>query len=254
MTTPQPLQDRRIVITRSQDQADALAALIAARGGVPILVPVIRFVRLEGEPQRHAFDRLPAYDWLILTSVNGVQFFFDRLAVLSPAAKLPPIAVVGSATADALRERGIEPDFMPDTFTGVDLVAGLGDLESKRVLLPRSRKGRPEIAEAIVRRGARLDDIALYDTVPAEPDPSQLAEIERGVDAILFTSPSSVRHFYRLTGEPARRRLNEAVVACIGPTTAEAARHQGYTVRVVPPEFTIESLLEALSRHFEENP
>ncbi len=100
-------------------------------------------------------------------------------------------------------------------------------------------------------RGGRLREIPLYDTVPAEPDPGRLAEIERGVDAVTFTSPSSVRNFMRLTAPLNRESLAGAAIACIGPVTARQAEALGLDVAVIPTRFTIEGLVAALDQYYE---
>ena len=131
----------------------------------------------------------------------------------------------------------------------------MGDLTGQRVLLPRAKIGRPEIVNLLRAQGAAVDDVALYDTVTAVPTPAALAELEKGVDAITFTSPSSVRNFLQTVESRPDRFLksvrSNVVIACIGPVTAQQARDLGLTVHVTPEDYTIDGLIDALIRYWE---
>lgn len=246
------LQGKRIVVTRSPEQSPAFCQRLAQLGAEPIAFPTIQFVRLPVEPLDAALQQMERYDWLVFTSGNAVQFFFERVNELGLAPGLPRVAASGSATAAKLAALGVAVDFVPDDFVGEELVAGLGDLIGQRVLLPRARIGRPKIVEMLRQRGAMVDDVPLYDTATAEVAPEALAELQKGVDAITFTSPSSVRNFFQILEDAgaAGSIPDSAVIACIGPITAEAAREQGLNVAVVPDEYTIDGLIEALSKFF----
>ncbi|MCB8983743.1 MAG: hydroxymethylbilane synthase [Ardenticatenaceae bacterium] len=256
-----PLTGKRILVTRSPEQAQAFADKLAALGAEPVVFPVIQF-----EPLPADLPDPADYDWLIFTSANAVDFFFERLetrdwrlslvsSLQSPVSSLPKTAAVGSATAFKLATFGVAVDFMPDEFTGEQLAQGLGDLTGQRVLLPRAKIGRPEIVALLRERGAVVDDVALYDTVTAVPTPAALAELDKGVDAITFTSPSSVRNFLQIVESRPQGFLkplgSKAVVACIGPVTAAQARELGLTVHVTPEDYTIDALIEALMRYWE---
>ena len=248
----EPLQGRRIVVTRSPKQAPAFCDRLARLGAEPIAFPTIQFLPLPAEPLDHALRQLDRYDWLIFTSANAVQFFFARVEELGLAPTLPRIAAVGPATAARVAARGLAVDFMPDEFVGEELVLGLGALVGQRLLLPRARIGRPKIVEMLRRQGAQVDDVPLYDTVTANPDPAALAALAQGIDAITFTSPSSVRNFLKILEEAGSGRsiLNGTVVACIGPITAATARENGLAVTIVPDNYTIEGLIQALTGFF----
>lgn len=244
----EPLHGRRIVVTRSPEQAPAFCDRLVQLGAQAIAFPSIQFVPLPPEALDDALKRLDQYEWLIFTSANAVRFFFARVDDLGLSLKLPRVAASGSATAARLAERNIAVDFVPGEFVGEELVLGLGNLAGQRVLLPRARIGRAEIAAMLREQGAEVDDVPLYDTVRAEPDPEALAELEKGVDAITFTSPSSVRNFLKILEEARfdRALLNDAAVACIGPITAETAHDYGLAITIVPDEYTIDALLQAL--------
>lgn len=263
----QPLSGKRVVVTRSPGQAAVMGRQLEALGAAAILFPVIYFLPLPAPELDEALADLASFDWLVFTSGNAVRFFWERLAsldlVLADQYDLQ-IAAVGSATTRLLAEKGIKVDFTPDEFTGEQLALGLGDLAGKKILLPRASIGRPEIVNLLREQGAQVTDIALYDTVTAEPTPAALAELAEGIDAITFTSPSSVRNFLKImrrnsnvddaAGRKTRGGLSRifdgAIVACIGPSTAEAAEAEGLTVDVMPRDYTIEALITAVSDYF----
>jgi len=245
------LAGRRILITRPRAQADELAVPLIARGAQPILFPTIEIRPVDDlAPLDHALSKLSSYAWIVFTSANGVEVFFDRLT--SQRVTLPErvrIAVVGPGTSRAVRARGAPVDFVPSEFLGERLGQELGDVAGRRVLLARARRAREALAAELARRGAQVDDLAVYDTLPMAPDPKGLAELERGVDAVTFTSASTAENFVALLGDRAGPLLEGSLVACIGPVTADAARRLGLPVHVQPAEHTIPGLVAALENH-----
>jgi uroporphyrinogen-III synthase len=204
------------------------------------------------EPVRRAIASLEAYGWIVFTSANAVRFFADQLAA-RPGGRLPPgvhVAAVGSGTAEALAERHMRVDAVPDEFLGSRIAAALGDLTGRRVLLPRADLGRPETPEALRAAGALVDDVTVYHTVPAAPDPAGLARLVAGVHAVTFTSPSTFTNFLALVGARVRDVLAGAAVASIGPVTSAAIRDAGYPVHVEPAEHTMAGLVDALDTFF----
>jgi uroporphyrinogen III methyltransferase / synthase len=242
------LAGRRVLVTRPRDQAEALARALAARGARAVLFPTIE-VRPVADLSRldRAIDTLSTYDWITFPSPNAVDVVFDRL--LARRVPLPPrlrIAAVGPGTAQALEARGARVDFIPSEFLGQQLGRELTPVHGQRVLLPRAARGRDELAIELARRGARVDEVVVYDTLPASVDPQDLVELERGVDVATFTSPSTVENFFALLGARAVAVLGGASVACIGPVTASAARAFGLTVHLQPAEHSIPGLVAAL--------
>jgi len=143
---------------------------------------------------------------------------------------------------------------MPDQFTGEQLALGLGNVAGQRILLPRARIGRPEIVALLRERGAVVEDIALYDTITAVPSPETLAELEKGVDVLTFTSPSSVRNFVKITKHTMfwKHRIS-ALIAVIGPSTAAEAEKYGLSVDITPEDYTIDGLITAVAAHIEKH-
>lgn len=244
------LTGRRVLVTRPRDQAAELTDALARRGALPILLPTIEIRPVTDlAPLDRAIQEIGSFDWLAFTSANAVAVFFDRLAARRAA--LPPglrVAAVGSGTARVLGARGVAVNFVPSRFTGAQLGRELEPVSGRRVLVPRAARGREDLGAELRRRGARVDDVAVYDTLPAAPDPDGLRELWRGVDVVTFTSGSTVENYFTLLGERAARLLDDALVACIGPVTSDVARSLGLPVHVQPEEHTIPGLVEALEQ------
>lgn len=239
----------RVVVTRRVEQAAELGEKLSAAGLEPLFLPAIALEALPAPDLDRALAEIERFDWLIFSSANAVRFFFCRVEALNLPLELPRTAVVGPATARALRAQQIEPDFMPESFTGEALAQGLGELAGQHILLPRARIGGSTIVQTLLEQGAVVTDIALYDTVTAVPEEAALAELALGYEAISFTSPSSVHGFLTINGG---KPLEEAVVACIGPVTAEAAEERGLRVALVPDEYTLDGLVQIISSYFGE--
>jgi uroporphyrinogen III methyltransferase/synthase len=209
-------------------------------------------------PLDQALARLPRYNWLIFTSVNGVERFLARMKRrgLGPSAlRGARIAAIGPATARALRRQGLRPDVVPDEFRAEGLLKKLGTTgwRGKRVLLARAAAAREVLPQELRRRGARVEVVAVYRTIV----PASSRRRARGLfgrrkpDAITFTSSSTVRNFVSLLGRArARRALAGVAVASIGPVTSRTARGLGLQVAVEAKEFTTTGLVKALEKLF----
>jgi uroporphyrinogen-III synthase len=249
----------RVVVTRTAAQAPELCRKLADVGFTPIAFPAIQLDPLPSASLDAAIGQMDTFNWLLFTSGNAVDAFFQRLDASIPNLAWPKIAAIGSATAKKLSIQAIQPDFIPTEFVGEALVNGLGNLDGQRVLLPRAKRGRPEIVKLLQEKGAIVMEVALYDTVTAVPTPDALRQLTQGFEAITFTSPSSVRNFLKIIDsrpdrfqKPVRSWLETAIVACIGPITADAATACGLTVTHTPTEYTIDALVSLLATHFED--
>jgi len=250
MSEASPLAGKRVVITRPRAQAGALAEKLAALGAQPIVFPTIEIAPMDDAgPLEAALRQLESYQWVVFTSANGVAAFWERLngGAGSGLGGLR-FAAVGPATARALQKRGATAAFIPDEYVAESLAAGLGDVAGRRILLPHAELAREVLADELRQRGATVDEIAVYRTLPAAPDPAGLAELKRGVEAVTFTSGSAARNFAALAGLPAAGP--RPAVACIGPVTAAVARQAGLPVDVVAAEFTLDGLVAALAGYF----
>ncbi len=234
-----------VLVLRAPEQAAGLAERLRAAGFEPVLYPTIRIAPPETwDALDTALRRLAAgaYDWLVLTSANGVRFVWERLAALNLT--LPEgvkVAVIGPATAAALRARGVEPALVPEEFVAEGLADALGEVRGQRFLLARADRARPTLREELRVRGAHVDEVVAYRTVIAPPDAPPPE-----VDIVAFTSPSTVQGFVAaLRG----RSLPEGTrVVCIGPITARAAREAGLPVHAVAEEYTVDGLIAQVAR------
>ena len=248
----------RVLVTRTADQATAFSTKLRAAGFDPVEFPTIQLELLPWDPLDAALAVLDSFDWLIFTSGNAVEFFLRRVDELGLALdNLPRVAVVGSATVTRLVERGIAIGYMPEKFIGTELVLGLGGLAGKKVLLPRAKIGRSEIADLLQEQGANLTAVPLYDTVTAVPTSAAWADLNKGFAAITFTSPSSVRNFFKIMTDhpgklatPLDKMLQPARVVCIGPVTAEAAAEAGLIDTLIPEEYTVDGMVQQLKSAF----
>ena len=257
-----PLLGRRILVTRARSQAGQLAELLEEQGAEVVVFPTIA---IAPTPDPAALDRAVAaagtYDWIIFTSANGVRAFFERMAALGGDVRelvRARIAAIGSETAAELERRLVRPALVPTEFRAEGLLAALGEAEvrGRRILLPRAGGARVILPDTLRARGAVVDEVIAY--VAVTPDDADVEGIRhalaRGeIDALTFTSSSTVRNFAALVGQDALARLvgpDQPLVACIGPVTAETVREMGLRVDVVPGTYTVPALVAAVAARF----
>lgn len=247
MSETRPLAGRRVVVTRSADQADGLADALRRLGAEPLLVPSIRSTPTEDQDAlRAAVRRLDGARWVGMTSPSGVRYGWPAVEAAWPDG-LPDglgVAVVGPGTAAALRAHGVEADFVPGESSGDAFAAELPVEPGDRVVLLRSHIARGAIADDLRQRGADVLDAVAYHTITAA-DPADVHHaLDARPDAVTFTSPSTVRGFLAGLDDPAR--LDGVALVPIGPVTAEAVADAGLNVAAVPDDFTTDGLLDAL--------
>ncbi len=250
-----PLFGRRVAVTRTREQASALASALAELGAEVVETPTIQIVPPEDYgPLDQAVARLPEYDFLVFTSPNGVTHFLDRLSALGLVARRLGglrLAAIGPATAQALAEHGLTSDIIPEKFVAEGLLEALSreDLAGRKILLPRAAQAREILPDELGRQGATVDVVPAYQNVAPEGDQAR-AVFEAGVDLVTFTSSSTVTNLYQMLGDDFLRLLLETTVAAIGPITADTARDLGLRVHIEAAEHTIPGLVEAIRRHF----
>lgn len=258
-----PLQGRWILVTRAADQAEEFCAPLRQRGAVAIECPTIQLVApLSWDALDAVLDDPSAFEWLILTSVNGVKFFFERLAQRGSGPEVlqgTKICAVGPKTAEALSERGVTVDLLPQQFTGEGIVAAFQGipLQGKRILFPKAEAARDLIPQQLRGLGAMLFDPVVYrTTMPLALPVEAYQALERHqLDAVIFSSPLTARNLAALVGGADRLQelLSNVAIASIGPVTSQACRELGLTIDVEPPEATLAALLQALEAHFTQN-
>lgn len=257
----QPLRARRIAITRAAEQAGDLADRLGALGAELLLCPTIAVAPpADLTPLDAALDRLGEYDWLMVASVNAVEALLERAAGrgLSPAALSHLlVAAVGPATAAALEARGLRAQLVPAEHSAEGLLAEIGGLSGLRVLLPQADIARPGLAAGLRARGADVDAVTAYRTVPGPGAAVLLGPLQGGaVDAVTFASPSAARYLVEglaaagLPRDVALGLLARAALVAIGPSTAAALGEERLSVAAVARPHTAEGLVRALVELF----
>lgn len=246
------LKDLRILITRPRHQADEFAAALQAAGAVPVIFPVIEISPIEDfDALDRALHTLDRYDWVVLTSANGVEALFSRMDVLKIVGfpHGPRVAAIGPQTARALETRGVTPDFVPEEYIAEAILPGLGDLHNRWVLLLRADIARPALAKAIATAYGIAHEISVYRTLPGALDQQAMAAIRKGLDVVTFTSSSTVRNFVALVksaGLDPEHLPGSPLFACIGPITQSTAQEYNLPVAVTASQYTANGLLKAL--------
>lgn len=257
-----PLFGRRIVVTRAREQAAELVDMLEERGAEAILAPTIRFAEPDdvGALDRACTDA-STYDWIVFTSATGVDAFMRRLLALGDVRDLKGVRLctIGPATAERLAGYGLRVDLTPDEYRAEALADALkagGSLSGVRFLLPRADLARELLADELRGAGAQVTEVTAYRTLVAGGEREGDQDVyrmllDRQIDAVTFTSASTVQNFARIFGEDqAADLLRTTVVATIGPVTAEAAQLLGIDTTVMPARYTIPDLVDALVEYF----
>ena len=255
--TTRPLQGLRVLVTRPKGQAASLSHLLSQEGATPVEAPLIAIRPCEDDDGtiERTLRLLSSYHWLVFTSVNGVEVFFDRIWGLGlhvGTLQGHSVAAIGPATAQALEKRGVQVDLVPQEHRTSGIVKAMSslDLQGKRVLLPRAEEGSAELPPGLEGLGAEVQHLSLYRTeIPHGTRSKVLEALNAGVDVTTFTSPSAVRSIVSVL-EGHVELLAPIVLAYIGPVTAEAARGKGLDIRLVASEHTSKGLVQALKEHY----
>ncbi|HUK88351.1 MAG TPA: uroporphyrinogen-III synthase [Terriglobales bacterium] len=252
-----PLASQRVLVTRARRQAGALAALLRQQGATVIEIPSIEIRPPRSyRPLDRALRRIADYDWLVLTSVNGVEALFARLKKLRLTArqlKALRIAAIGPATRAAIQKRGLRVQVMPREYVAESVVAALrGQVRGKRVLLVRAKVARDVLPRDLRRAGARVDVIEAYQTVVPARSRRRLQALLRSParrpHVITFTSSSTARNFMDLLGRKreSRKLLDGIAAASIGPVTSATLRDLGLPPGIQARSYTIPGLVAAI--------
>ena len=259
-----PLAGQRIVVTRLPRQARAFCDRIAKAGATCVPLPVIEVQPVA--PHRALDDalrslarpdRVDRLDWVVFTSANGVAAtasHLERLGIDVAALRTARIAAIGPATRAALRECGLEPDAMPDEFLTERIADVVGDVRGRRFLLLRADRSSDVLPRRLREGEAHVNDVTVYHTVERPFDPNAAVMLGDGVDAITFTSPSTVHGFCRVVGETWRSITRDAAIVTIGPVTSAAAREAGMNVTVEADRHDADGLFDALVSCFATQP
>jgi uroporphyrinogen-III synthase len=257
-----PLQGARILVGRARHQAGALSSELRKRGAEVLEIPFIEIRSPRSfKPLDSALKNLATYDWLILTSVNGVDAMWDRLTKLrltKRSLKHLKIAAIGPATKKAIEKRGLKVDVVPEEYVAESVVKSLRKkVREKRVLLVRAKVARDVIPKELKKAGASVDVFEAYETVVPKSSRTRLRAAlknpKQRPDVITFTSSSTVKNFVALLGANGRSRqgkrpaqLEGVTLASIGPVTSSTLRQTKLGVDIEAREFTIPGLVQAI--------
>jgi uroporphyrinogen-III synthase len=253
------LEGKVICITRSIEQAEKSAELVKKRGGIPFLFPVIKQVPINlGKSEKNILKNLDSYNYLIFTSANALKFFALALEKvgLVPNEIKAEIVCVGPQTAAKASVLGLETTLLPNEFLGTSLIEVIKKSipSESKLLYPRPKKVSHDLKKELEPYGYSVDEIIIYETVP---DDSFVDRVIRAfeakeIDAVTFTSGSTVKYFVELLKEKIdlEQALEGVLVAVIGPSTEKAAQKYGIRVDIVPEEYTFIGILDALEKAF----
>ncbi len=256
-----PLLGKGIVVTRAREQASGLAHTLAELGAHVIQFPTIEIYDLDEYSEVDAAIKdLANYQWLVFTSVNGVKHFWKRLTKHGLDSRAlgtgqgKKVAAIGPATADILREKGIEPDFIPEKYVAEGVVEGMLKLgmQGQNILLPRAKEAREVLPDALREAGANVHVLPIYETRPAGARKEEvLEELAAGrIHSITFGSSSTVDNFLALVDKETLEKHPEVQLASIGPVTTKTLEKHGLPCHIQPEEYTIPALVEVLVDYF----
>ncbi len=254
-----PLMGKRIVVTRARQQASELVDRLSALGAECLECPTIETAPPDDySPLDSAIENTAEYEWIVFTSVNGVDFFFNRLFEKGKDTRCLgglKTASIGPATEKRLLEFGIKSDIVPESYRAEAVVEAFKriDVKGKKILLPRAKEARPVLPVELTKMGARVDEIIAYVTNEVRDSAAQLCESleKEEVDLVTFTSSSTVRNFQTLLPRGKQGALmNKVVVASIGPITSDTAKELGFTVDITAESYTIKGLCEAIVAYY----
>lgn len=239
----------RVLVTRPRSTSRELTETLRGHGAEVISCPLLRITYGSSASELDAaMSSLATFDWVIFTSVHGVRAVARRLRAACKDARAfgaARVAAIGSATAGELALLGVCPDLIPETYSAAALSESLVRASAGRlgrILLPRADIARSELPNALRNAGANVHEVAAYRTQTITPPRRALVELSKGVDVIVFCSPSAVRRYVALG-----LGIAEAMIACLGPVTAEAARRAGLPVEVVAENHSTGGLVSALT-------
>lgn len=250
---------KRVLVTRAVQQSGFVAQLLRDEGAQPVLAPTIRLAPpLDPGPLHDAATHLDCYDWILFTSSNTVDAVFtemNRAGLDARALANAKVCAIGAKTRDALTRVGVHADLVSEDARAEGIVDALRSelTERTRILLPRAEVAREVLPDSLRAAGAEVDVVPAYRTLPPEPRDAErvrsLVEAEE-IDAVLFTSSSTVQNLVDVLGDEARKRLGALDLFSIGPITTRTAESLGLAVRATSPDQTIESLVATLRSYY----
>jgi len=253
-----PLFGRRIVVTRARAQASDLSRTLREKGAEVIELPTIKIQPIKNaKPLDQEIRRLNLYDWLIFTSVNGVEHFFNRLHACRQDVRAlanVKLCAIGPATKEALEQRGLRVDVMPKEFVAEAIVKKLKkstQLKGKKILVPRAKEARDLLIKELQKSGAQVKEVAVYETIIDRENKDGLLKSfrEAAPDIVTFTSSSTAKNFVDLVGKKSFKTIfSKSKFVSIGPITSKTAKGLGIKIAAQAKQYTIPGLLQAIEK------
>ncbi len=259
-SSPKPLTKKTILVTRAESQSSKFTALLEQEGATVVEMPALAITPPSNWADLDlAIANLSQFQWLILTSANGVEYFCDRLFALGYDARALgglKIAVVGRKTASSLQKRQLNPDFIPPDYVADSLVANFPEnLLGQKILFPRVESGGREVlVKELSNQGATVIEVAAYQSqCPQQIDPSAWQALEKKqIDVVTFASSKTVKYFYQLlqqqlgSADAIHSLLEDVCIASIGPQTSKTCRELLGRIDLEAEEYTLEGLTTAI--------
>jgi uroporphyrinogen-III synthase len=249
------LQGKKILVTRAKAQASALSLQIMKNNGVPVEMPLITCKSISDKKAIHkAIEELHTYDWLVFTSKNGIDFFFDEIDKKIGGIVIPTtckIAVVGKKTEEIIENYRVKVDLIPENFVAESLLESLLKVVKKdeKVLIPRGNLARNIIQENLRNNGIDVTDLVVYENIVESKSKQRLlSAIEnQEIDIVTFTSSSTVDNFVQLLeGTNWRKYIDHIIFASIGPITSRTMIKHQLPVHIEPEEYTLHGMLNSI--------
>ena len=234
----QPLKNKTVLVTRSENQAAELIAKLKILGARTVALPLIQTKAIHTQKLAERLKK-QSYNWIIFTSPNAVKFFFEKI----PPQKLhSKIAAVGTKTKEYLEQIGLKVDFVPTQFTAQQMAIEIPLNPNETVFIPRSNLAKNDMVELLENRGFKVETLAIYENSSISYTKKDLAKIfEQKIDYITFASGSTVKSFIELGVA-----INHSKVICIGPSTAKIATQNNMEVAKIANPHTMEGLITAI--------
>ncbi len=254
-----PMLGKGVVVTRAREQASGLVNIMRGHGACVHEFPTISVEHLDDYNEvETAIMQLARYQWVVFTSVNGVKFFWEQLNEIGLDSRIfggMQIAAIGPATADALRDRGINPDFVPEKYVAEHVVEGLLKLgiQGNDVLIPRAKVAREVLPEELKKAGCNVTVLPVYETKLVQQSGDEIvAGLDNGdIQYVTFTSSSTVENFFELVSPDTFKKYPEVKIASIGPITTKTVERFGFTPDIEPEDYTIPGLVDVLLKDAE---
>lgn len=254
------LKGKRFLVTRAKEQANALASLIKHYQGNPIVVPLLSFKRMNNSYITKVISAIHAYNWIVFTSKNGVEFFLDCVEAVTGKREIPgscKIAVVGKQTNEVLTHYGMRASIIPKMFVAESLLEELKQTvgQTEKVLIVKGNLARDIIASDLSRDGMDITELIVYETVMNHSAKQPLYEIikNKKVDFVLFTSSSTVHFFMKLLeGTEWRAYMEHFLFVSIGPVTSQTMQDYGIPIFTEANPYTGQGMINRIIEKLKE--